>query len=92
MMTDKKEEPFKVVFAPGAFDNFDGTQEELDELVAEIQSMFANKTRAEIEAESVPLTDEEFEELPDEVKMQVLRSHFDNGDDDLEDEFRRKLQ
>jgi hypothetical protein len=25
-----------VEFAPGAFDNFDGTQEELDQLVAEI--------------------------------------------------------
>jgi hypothetical protein len=27
---------FKVVFEPGAFDGFEGTQEELDELVAEI--------------------------------------------------------
>lgn len=29
----------KVEFAPGAFDNFDGTQEELDELIAEITRM-----------------------------------------------------
>jgi len=29
----------KIEFAPGAFDNFDGTQEELDELVAEITRM-----------------------------------------------------
>ena len=35
-MTDKKME---IVFAPGAFDHFDGTQEELDEMVAEIQRM-----------------------------------------------------
>ena len=28
-----------VEFAPGAFDNFDGTQEELDQLVAEITKM-----------------------------------------------------
>ena len=26
----------KIVFAPGAFDTFEGTQEELDELLAEI--------------------------------------------------------
>ncbi len=39
-MTDKKE-PLKVVFAPGCFDNFDGTQEELDEMMAEIHRMVA---------------------------------------------------
>jgi hypothetical protein len=36
-MTEKNK--MKVVFAPGCFDNFDGTQEELDELVAEINNM-----------------------------------------------------
>ena len=29
----------KVVFAPGCFDNFEGTQEELDSLVAELQRL-----------------------------------------------------
>lgn len=33
-MSDKKE--LKVIFAPGSFDNFEGTQEELDALVKEI--------------------------------------------------------
>jgi len=42
----------KIVFEPGCFDDFEGTQEELDELVAEIQSMFEGKTREEIEANS----------------------------------------
>ena len=32
-MTEKK---LKVEFAPGCFDGFEGTQEELDELIAEI--------------------------------------------------------
>lgn len=32
----------KVEFAPGCFDGFEGTQEELDELVAEIHRMFAS--------------------------------------------------
>jgi hypothetical protein len=32
----------KVVFAPGAFDDFDGSQEELDELMVQIQSMISD--------------------------------------------------
>jgi len=43
-MTDKIEKPenpedVKIVFADGCFDNFDGTQEELDELLAEINRL-----------------------------------------------------
>lgn len=30
----------KLVFAPGCFDDFEGTQEELDELIAQIQKSF----------------------------------------------------
>lgn len=50
-MTDKKEfdeltvdevKDLKIEFAPGCFDNFEGTQEELDELIAEIHRMFAS--------------------------------------------------
>jgi len=37
-MTDENEKP-EIVFAPGCFDNFDGTQEELDELIAAIHQM-----------------------------------------------------
>lgn len=33
MIDDKK---VKIEFLPGAFDNFEGTQEELDELIAEL--------------------------------------------------------
>lgn len=69
-MSEDKE--IKVEFAPGAFDHFDGTQEELDELLAEIQKMFAGKTREEIEAMSRPITDEDFDELPDEVKASLI--------------------
>lgn len=36
-----KETP-KVTFAPGCFDDFDGTQEELDELIAEIHRLAAS--------------------------------------------------
>lgn len=47
-MTDKKFEDLtseemknlKIEFAPGCFDSFEGTQEELDDLVKEIYRMF----------------------------------------------------
>ena len=44
--------PLKVVFAPGCFDSFEGTQEELDELMAEITETFANMSPEELEAQS----------------------------------------
>lgn len=86
-MTEEKKE-LKIEFAPGAFDHFEGTQEELDELVAEVQKLFLNKSPEEIEAMSRPLTEEEFDELPDDVKQQL--SSF--TEDDLEEEFKRRLQ
>lgn len=56
-MNDKE---IKVVFAPGCFDDFEGTQEELDELIAQIQQMAKDGTLFE-KAEPVP--EEEQEEL-----------------------------
>ena len=85
-MTEKKE--LKVEFAPGAFDHFEGTQEELDELVAEVQKLFLNKSPEEIEAMSRPLTEEEFDELPEDVKQQLSSI----TGEDLEEEFKRRLQ
>jgi len=52
----------KVVFAPGCFDDFEGTQEELDELVAEIKSM---AERGEFE--------ENFRQLSEEEEKEILR-------------------
>lgn len=65
-MEDKK--PLKVVFAPGALDNFDGTQEELDAMIAEIQALADS---GELENAAVPidlyedLSDVDAEELQD---------------------------
>ncbi len=86
-MTDEKKE-LKVEFAPGAFDHFDGTQEELDELLAEIQNMFANKTPEEIEAMSRPLTEEDFDDLPEDVKLQLMQIDEDGN----VNESKRRLQ
>lgn len=57
-MTDKK---IKIEFAPGAFDTFDGTQEELDALITELERMAES---GELEANSVTLDD--WEDLDDE--------------------------
>lgn len=69
-MTDEKK-PLVVTFAPGCFEHFDGTQEELDELIKTIQEMAENGTLAE---QSVPLdealdlmSDEDLQELADQL-------------------------
>ena len=57
---DKK---FKVEFAPGCFDNFEGTQEELNEFIAEITRMAESGELIE----SAKLTDEEIDALPEDI-------------------------
>lgn len=52
-MTDEKK--LKVEIAPGAFDNFEGTQEELQEFLALIHQMAENGTLFE---NSTPVSDE----------------------------------
>ena len=59
-MSDKKK--VHITFAPGAFDNFDGTQAELDALVAEVQRLAES---GELEEMSVPL-DGDWDELSEE--------------------------
>jgi hypothetical protein len=87
-MTDKKE--LKIEFAPGAFDQFEGTQEELDELMNEITKMFEGKTSEEIKAMSNPISDEDFDELPEDVQLQIMRSTTDS--EDIAGNFKRNLQ
>ena len=57
-MTDKKKPD--IIFAPGCFDNFDGTQEELQDLIAHIHQMVENDTLFE---NSAPLDPEEEERV-----------------------------
>ncbi len=78
----KKE--MKIEFAPGCFDNFEGSQEELDELVAEIQKMFKGKTPEELAEMSRPLDDEDYEDLPDEVLEQLARSFGEDNKRNLQ--------
>jgi len=69
-MTNEKKE-LKIEFAPGCFDGFEGTQEELDELIADIKNMIASGELAENGRE---LTEEDFDELPVEVQEQISKS------------------
>jgi len=61
-MTKKKH--IKIEFAPGAFDQFDGTQQELDEFIAELHRMAES---GELEEHSQSLDDDEaWQELTEE--------------------------
>lgn len=63
-MVDKDDDnkSMKIVFAEGCFDDFDGTQEELDDLVAQLSEMAAS---GELLKNSVAVAD--FEDIDDEV-------------------------
>lgn len=58
-MTEKKDN-LKLIFSEGCFDNFEGTPDELAELVAEINRLHES---GELEENSRPLTPEEEEEI-----------------------------
>jgi len=71
-MSENKKPIKKVEFAPGAFDNFEGTQEELAEVMSEIQNMFANLTDEELAAKSRPVNLDDLEEIDEETQQQIL--------------------
>lgn len=68
MTTENKK--IELVFAPGCFDNFEGTQEELDELIAEIQASFDS---GDFLSKAVPLDD-----LDDDEITEILDSMSDD--------------
>lgn len=63
----KNKDGMTLVFAPGCFDSFEGSQEELDELVAKIQDAFMSGELMET-AEAV-----EIEDLDDDI-IEDIRS------------------
>jgi len=78
----------KLVFEPGCFDDFDGTQEELDEAVAMIQKMFEDGI-AEAESKEVDL--EELMETDPEVAEKIIKA-LQRLDDDGDEPPTRTLQ
>ena len=74
MTDDANTKPeFKIVFAPGSFDDFEGTQAELDELVAAITEQLSSGEALE---ESTELTAEDWNALPEHVK-EILMAEFE---------------
>jgi hypothetical protein len=63
-MTDEKK--LTIEFAPGAFDNFEGTQEELDAFQKELTEMVASLSPEELEARSTPVDTDYIEQLMEE--------------------------
>jgi hypothetical protein len=56
----KENKSLNITFAPGCFDNFEGTQEELDALVNEIK----NLTLEDLKGQSVEFSDDfDYEEI-----------------------------
>jgi hypothetical protein len=74
-MTEKKKP--EIVFAPGCFDNFDGTQEELDELVAEINRLVDS---GDIFKKSKPLDPDTLDDEELEMLSDILNA-LEDGED-----------
>lgn len=77
-MSDK---PLKIVFAPGCFDNFEGTQEELDALIADLKQLAES---GDIHKYAMPA-----EDVPPEVleKLDAFVDGLDDLDDDAYEEY-----
>lgn len=76
-MTEKKK--IEVVFAPGCFDSFEGTQQELDDLVKEIQEK-ADSGELFNESKQVQI-DQLMEELSEDQLMGLLDIMENLGDE-----------
>ena len=76
----------KLVFAPGSFDNFEGTQEELDQFIAEITEMFKS---GEFIEKSRPL---DVEDLSEEEAISLARALGIDLETSEHTEVKRNLQ
>lgn len=70
----------QIIFDPGCFDEFEGTQEELDEMVAHIQKMFEDGV-AQAEAKEIDL-EELMENDPDIAEKIFNALNRLGGEDD----------
>ncbi len=67
-LTPEEMKNLKIEFAPGCFDNFEGTQEELDELVATITEMFRS---GEAQAKALPFDPDELDQEDLEILEKI---------------------
>jgi nicotinamidase-related amidase len=66
---DFSPEEMTLEFAPGCFDDFEGTQEELDEMIEHIKEMFA---AGKFVTHGRELTDEDFDTLSESTKQKII--------------------
>lgn len=76
-MTDEKK--MKIVFAPGCFDDFEGTQEELDEMVAELTRLAES---GELMEQTIPVSIDDLDEETLTTLMDQLEMLDDSEDED----------
>jgi len=80
---DTADQPLKVIFAPGCFDAFEGTQEELAEMIAYIHRM----------VESGEMFDKgrimDIDDPEDAAMIDLIESKLEGGDNE---DYARKLQ
>ena len=67
-----KKTPLQVEFDPGAFDHFEGTQQELDQLIAEIRHTFETMTPEQLAERSRIVDWDELVEGNPEVAQRIL--------------------
>lgn len=71
-MNDK---PLKLEFATGCFDNFDGSQQELDSLIAEINALVES---GELFEDAISVDLDEFEEMASDEYELTMNVTVDN--------------
>lgn len=67
-----------IEFAPGAFDQFDGTQEELDAFIAELQRMADS---GELEEQSLSLDDDKAWNQLSEEEQTIISNAINRPDE-----------
>lgn len=67
-LTPEEMKDLKIEFAPGCFDNFEGTQEELDALINQIKDLFVS---GEAQARAIPLDSDELDEEDLEILEKI---------------------
>jgi hypothetical protein len=77
-MTEEERKQIKIEFAPGCFDNFDGSQEELDQLMADLQRMIET---GELFERARPVDIDEMSDEEAYALAQALGIDLDEGKD-----------
>lgn len=75
-MSEDKKKTMKLEIMPGAFDHFEGTQEELNELMAQLNQMVSDGSIFE---NSEPINMEDFE-LEDPEMFEILSNRLKDFD------------